>query len=233
LNLLGFTCYSLYNCVFYWSSAVAREFHAQYPRSQLPVQPNDIAFAVHAVCVTLFTIGQCVIYERGEQRVSLLCRALIAVLLVFGCVCTILAFVHSIDYYELITFISYIKLAVTLTKYIPQAFMNYRRRSTVGWSIGNVLLDMTGGSMSIAQMMLIAFNTNDWAGMFTDLTKFGLGAFSLMFDVLFVTQHYVLYRNRVTSPDDSRDDRAILRTEAENPSSSPTREGYEPMDSPS
>jgi hypothetical protein len=38
--------------------------------------------------------------------------------------------------------------------------MNYRRRSTVGWSIGNVLLDMTGGSMSIAQMGLIAFNTS-------------------------------------------------------------------------
>jgi len=36
--------------------------------------------------------------------------------------------------------------------------MNCRRRSTVGWSIGNVLLDFTGGCFSILQMFLISYN---------------------------------------------------------------------------
>ena len=36
--------------------------------------------------------------------------------------------------------------------------MNYRRQSTVGWSIGNILLDFTGGSLSILQMFLLAYN---------------------------------------------------------------------------
>ena len=36
--------------------------------------------------------------------------------------------------------------------------MNYRRQSTVGWSIGNILLDFTGGSLSILQMFLVAYN---------------------------------------------------------------------------
>ena len=36
--------------------------------------------------------------------------------------------------------------------------MNCRRRSTVGWSIGNVLLDFTGGALSILQMFLISYN---------------------------------------------------------------------------
>ena len=36
--------------------------------------------------------------------------------------------------------------------------MNYRRKSTVGWSIGNILLDFTGGSLSILQMFLLAYN---------------------------------------------------------------------------
>ena len=36
--------------------------------------------------------------------------------------------------------------------------MNFRRRSTVGWSIGNVLLDFTGGALSILQMFLISYN---------------------------------------------------------------------------
>ena len=39
-----------------------------------------------------------------------------------------------------------------------QAAMNCRRRSTVGWSIGNVLLDFTGGALSILQMFLISYN---------------------------------------------------------------------------
>ena len=36
--------------------------------------------------------------------------------------------------------------------------MNFKRQSTVGWSIGNVLLDFTGGSLSILQMFLLAYN---------------------------------------------------------------------------
>lgn len=48
--------------------------------------------------------------------------------------------------------ISYVKLLVTIVKYVPQAHMNYRRKSTVGWSIGNVLLDFTGGFFSFMQV---------------------------------------------------------------------------------
>lgn len=52
----------------------------------------------------------------------------------------------------------YIKLAITLIKYVPQAVMNYRRKSTVGWSIGNILLDFTGGTLSMLQMILNSYN---------------------------------------------------------------------------
>ena len=36
--------------------------------------------------------------------------------------------------------------------------MNFRRKSTEGWSIGNVLLDFTGGSLSMLQLFLLAYN---------------------------------------------------------------------------
>ena len=36
--------------------------------------------------------------------------------------------------------------------------MNFQRKSTVGWSIGNVLLDFTGGSLSILQMIILSYN---------------------------------------------------------------------------
>ena len=48
----------------------------------------------------------------------------------------------------------YVKLVISFIKYIPQAFMNFVRRSTVGWSIGNVLLDFTGGLLSTLQQGL-------------------------------------------------------------------------------
>lgn len=92
--------------------------------------------------------------------------------------------------------------------------MNYRRKSTVGWSIGNVLLDFAGGILSMLQMLLNAYNygnyfftivcnlsysnyfvLDDWASIFGDPTKFGLGLFSVVFDIFFMVQHYVLYRH--------------------------------------
>lgn len=72
--------------------------------------------------------------------------------------------------------------------------MNYRRKSTVGWSIGNILLDFTGGMLSMLQMILNAYNFDDWNSIFGDPTKFGLGLFSVCFDILFMVQHYILYR---------------------------------------
>lgn len=39
-----------------------------------------------------------------------------------------------------------------------QAWMNFRRKSTEGWSIGNVLLDFTGGSFSLLQMFMLSYN---------------------------------------------------------------------------
>lgn len=54
-------------------------------------------------------------------------------------------------------------------------------------------------------LMLMIFNLNfitkdynyfldDWDSIFGDFTKFGLGIFSIAFDVLFILQHYVFYR---------------------------------------
>lgn len=36
--------------------------------------------------------------------------------------------------------------------------MNYKRKSTVGWSIGNIILDFTGGILSMLQMIINAYN---------------------------------------------------------------------------
>ncbi|VDO99023.1 unnamed protein product [Heligmosomoides polygyrus] len=75
------------------------------------------------------------------------------------------------------------------------AVLNFRRKSTSGWSIGNVLLDFTGGCLDILQMCLQCWNVSDWSAFFGNPVKFGLGLISILFDILFIVQHYVLYRH--------------------------------------
>lgn len=38
------------------------------------------------------------------------------------------------------------------------------------------------------------YYVDDWKSIFGDPTKFGLGVFSICFDLLFMFQHYVLFR---------------------------------------
>ena len=81
------------------------------------------------------------------------CRFILAVMgLYFVAVLTCTAARPAFTWCDFLTWASYIKLAVTAIKYVPQAYMNFLRKSTEGWSIGNVLLDFTGGSFSILQV---------------------------------------------------------------------------------
>lgn len=75
-----------------------------------------------------------------------------------------------------------------------QVWLNYTRRSTDGWNIDNVLLDFTGGVLSLTQLLLDAGCARDWTKVSGDPVKFGLGLFSMFFDIVFILQHYVWYR---------------------------------------
>ena len=44
-----------------------------------------------------------------------------------------------------------------LCRYFPQVWLNYRRKSTIGWSVSNAMTDMSGGLFSLAQQSLDAY----------------------------------------------------------------------------
>lgn len=196
LNLIGFALYSLYNVGLYSFEFIQDEFFDRNPTNANPVQLNDVFFSIHATCATLVVICQCFIYERGTQKVSIGARVLMASFFVFLSVIGVLVFFHvaNLKWLDFLNNCSHVKLTITLVKYIPQAFMNFQRKSTSGWSIGNVLLDFVGGVFSLLQMIILAINFDDWDGLLIDTTKLGLGLFSVSFDILFIIQHYVLYR---------------------------------------
>jgi len=91
--------------------------------------------------------------------------------------------------------LGYVKLTTVVVKYIPQAWVNFKRKSTAGWSIYPMLLDFAGGWLSIGQLIIDASLQNDWTGITGNPVKFGLGNITIVFDVIFILQHYVLYRH--------------------------------------
>ncbi|OWA51055.1 Cystinosin [Hypsibius exemplaris] len=194
LNITGFLCYTIFNVGLFWIPEIQDEYFARHPRGVLPVEANDVFFAIHAVCLTIVQIAQCFIYPSDGQRLFKFTIIGLGALWLASVIMGILAAVHVVKWLDYLYYFSYVKLGITLIKYIPQAWMNFRRKSTVGWSIGNVLLDFTGGVLSLAQLFVIAYNFDDWTSTVGNPTKIGLGLLSIFFDVVFIVQHYVLYR---------------------------------------
>ena len=65
---------------------------------------------------------------------------------------------HVVDIGTALSIITKQFLIMSNTCSFLKVYMNYKRKSTVGWSIGNVLLDFAGGALSILQMILISYN---------------------------------------------------------------------------
>lgn len=71
-----------------------------------------------------------------------------------------------------------------------QVVLNYRRKSTSGWQIWNILLDFSGGTLSIVQLVGDSLAEakaqglpHSWTGIVGNPAKFGLGLVSIFFDV--------------------------------------------------
>jgi len=44
-----------------------------------------------------------------------------------------------------------------LCRYFPQVWLNYKRKSTIGWSVSNAMTDLSGGLFSLSQQSLDAY----------------------------------------------------------------------------
>lgn len=76
---------------------------------------------------------------------------------------------------------------------MPQVLTNYRNKSTHGWSIYQILLDFVGGVLSLSQLGIDSYLQQDWSGLTGNPVKLALGNIAIVFDIVFMLQHYVLY----------------------------------------
>ncbi|VUZ55555.1 unnamed protein product [Hymenolepis diminuta] len=119
-NVIGFLCYSIFNIGLYFIPLIQEEYFNIYPLGVIPVQLNDLFFSVHALVITLVVVVQCFLYERGTQKVSMLCKLITILMLIFIAFSGMLATFNCITWLSAFYLFSYVKLIVTLIKYVPQ-----------------------------------------------------------------------------------------------------------------
>ena len=196
LNIVGYILYGVFILCVFFISDIQEEYFHRHPRGLIPVKVNDVVYNLHGTTALTVTVIQCFIYERGNQVVSLFGRIILGLIFTFSTIIIILAGVNVMDWLDFLYYCSYNKIVITALKYIPQAYMNFKRKSTQGWSIGLVILQLSGGIFSLLQMVLDSYNYNDWISIFGNPTKFMVGMLNLVFPTFFLIQHYILYRRR-------------------------------------
>ncbi|KAA8643552.1 putative L-cystine transporter [Aspergillus tanneri] len=218
INVLGFVCYTAYTSAFLYSPVIRGQYAARHPLSQEPtVRFNDFAFAVHAVVLSALTYTQFwpIIWGFRVSRFQKVSKPVAGLfwgsIVAVGIVIAIVLAKgpdqgynpSSWAWIDVIYTLSYVKLIITIVKYVPQAWVNYKRKSTDGWSIVQILLDLFGGVLSLVQLVLDSSFQNDWSGITGNPVKFLLSNVTILFDLVFVVQHYILYAD----PDEGKDRR--------------------------
>ena len=186
LNVFGYACYSIYTCAFLFNKSIREEYRMRHHGTDPTVEPSDVAFAVHALFLSSAWLLQIGWYNSDRRPSHWVSRY---VVLLLGIV--ILAALGSVDHksknsicwLNFCYVLSSVKVMITITKYVPQAFMNYKRKSTRGWTIWNVVLDLTGGLFSFIQLAMDSWNINNWDGITGNPAKLGISLISIFFDV--------------------------------------------------
>lgn len=163
-------------------------------------------FAIHAFALSSVQLTQIWLYDRGKQEKI---NIFVVCFLIFLYICAFTTYIFEISVHEIYdlnwdTFLvmGYCKAAISFVKYVPQVYLNYSRKSTVGWSLANVFLDFIGGFLSFLQIWInaVALGEPVFTGDAFNLVKFILSVMSILFDSIFFFQHYVLYRDSWSKP---------------------------------
>jgi len=204
LNVLGYCYYTVYTTTFFWNQRIIDEYKLRFSSddgdsAEVTVQGNDVAFALHAVVMATVTLSQIGIYDTftarpPSKRVLVIILATIAFCI--GYVCFTWVVKGSVDFLGFLYVLGTIKVGVTIGKYVPQALLNKSRQSTVGWNVLNVILDLTGGVLSLIQLVGDCASMGDWSGLGGNPTKLFLSMITIFFDLVFLIQHYFLYADK-------------------------------------
>jgi len=208
MNFLGYLFYSIYNLYGYY----AESFIA---KSQ--IHTSDVLFAVHGFVLVCLHYALVMYYPRKDNRVQGLWLAIcLAILITVG-----VYYLVTAKLPETILLMGLMKVVISFIKYVPQVYLNWKRKSTKGWSLENVILDLTGGVLSFIQIIIDYLDSgklDNFSGNL-NIAKFLLGIVTIVFDIIFLLQHYIVYpqkkgeeANYDRSEEEGEKDRTIKST---------------------
>lgn len=202
-NLVGFTGYTIYTIRGFIDDNLGTGI----------VKIQDIFFASHALLLTILTLIQILYYYDPRDKLQKISQVTITIVLViiWGAIILIIL-ENGFEYYDphvkenrkyifnSLVYLGWCKVFISLIKYIPQVVSNFRRKSTIGWNIHNILLDFSGGAFSFAQNIIDSARdqfsvTSDGQSKGLNIAKYAISFVSIFFDIIFMVQHYILFRN--------------------------------------
>jgi cystinosin len=234
LNLLGYVTYTISQSLLYFSTTVRNEYAQRHSLSKTGelnyplVRFNDVAYGYHGLATVIYMLYQmyCCGYTRNARQYVGTVTKLIFVL---GGLLSVGVVYYELfppansqfQMYDVAVLMGNLKVTMSISKYIPQVLWNRRRKSTKGWSIDAIQLDIVGGILSLGQLFLDGYIRGDLKGVLNNSvklllagvslagnlvvvtdTKYCLGLMfnsnqiTLLFDAIFAFQHYFLYGDR-------------------------------------
>lgn len=192
---IGFVAYTTFTVGGYLSPTV----QAAYIRERgepPPIELADVCFVLHAIVLSSVMLFQVMrLPPKLNARRFVIVGSALTVLFVAAAVAA--ASFGYISWVTALDFCGSIKVVTSVLKHMPQVWVNFKRKSTIGFSITMILLDIVGGTFSFAQQGLRCIIEGNLTPLTGNMSKFTLAVESILFDFFFCYQHYVLYRNRV------------------------------------
>jgi cystinosin len=164
---------------------------------------QDQMFAAHALFITAFQLAQVPYFGANKltdfprvhgQTIGALLLALDLFLMANAA--------GMMSWVGLLYACGYLKTCISLVKYTPQLYLNFQRKSTVGFAMSMVFLDLTGGILSILQQFVqCAYDDSTmkvrpawtWEPFIGNKPKMLLGMIAIGYDLAFLYQHFICY----------------------------------------
>jgi len=191
LNLSGFIFYAIAYTIPYFHHLP----HHNYGFGTIRIQ--DLVFAYNGIFVNTVLNIQALIYFRGKNKLSNS-----AIVLTIFCWISAVSFFFATEVYNwieitenvnVLEFCGYLKITFSLVKYIPLLYWNWKRKTTQGISAFAFVINMIGASFSLLQLFI---DYIDGTTETVNKIKLILGTAVILYDLLFLFQHYVLYGSR-------------------------------------
>ena len=198
---INYTYASAFGFLLYGMYTIAGSIYSGIGTNVVAIQ--DVFFAIHALVMVSVLVMQMHIYPNGNQRIHIINQIIFSSMFIPMIILFVLNLCGFFFYQNLnfILLLAYYKATLTILKYIPQIYRNWARQSTVGWSIYEVLLDISGGLLSYLQLMVDTIHakrigTYGTNGNQINVGKLMLSFIAVWFNVIFIYQHYCLYYDK-------------------------------------